>query len=303
MSAWVSVDAARLAVRDAWRMLRRAPVGSGAAVLAIGLALALLSIYAFVAGNTSHLLDAAARDLSVTLYLGPEATEANATAVVDAAKASALVDHVAFRTTAQEKARVVGLLGADLLEGVDEEAIPAQPTIEVRFVASDLSEARFSSMKELVDKLRAAPGVAEGRFEATHVGIIFAFGDLVTATGLAVGLIAFLVAMIFVAFLVRLGLDARALEIDKLRTFGATRGFIYAPVTALALVVGLAGGIAGVALCALVDHHLAELASRAPAFTIEFDFVGGGVIAGCLAGGVAMAALAAWITIRRREPA
>ncbi|MCA9516316.1 MAG: permease-like cell division protein FtsX, partial [Myxococcales bacterium] len=286
MSAGVSVDAVRLAGRDAWRMLRRAPIGSGAAVLAIGLALALVSIYMFVASNTSRVLDAAARDLSVTLYLGPEATEADAAAVVEAAKGSALVDHVEFRTTAQEKARVVGLLGEDLLEGVDEEAIPAQPTIEVRFVASELSEARFASMQELVEKLRAAPGVAEGRFEATHVGIIFAFGDLATATGLAVGLIAFIVALVFVSFMVRLGLDARTDEIAKLRTFGATDRFVYAPVAVAALAVGAAGGVVGVALCVLVDHHLAVLASRSPAFAIELDFVGGGLIATCLVGGL-----------------
>ncbi len=297
----LSVDRIRLALRDALRELRAAPLVSSVAVLAVAAAVSLLGLYVFVLDNTESVLDEIARDLSVRLYLEPGLDAPTIENLLRSTAEEPLVDEVTYRTAGEEKERVVQLLTADLLTGVDEDAIPTQHVVEVRFTPGDLNEARFASMQELVARLSAGNGVAEVGFEADHVGVIFAIGSLVKVTGSIVGLIALLVALAFVALLVRLGLDRRDAEVALVRSFGGTEGFVYAPTVVSGLLVGLAGGLVAVVVAWLVDGRLDALGRTAPNFGVDLSLLGPGLIIWCLAGGLGLAVGGAWFSIRRHR--
>lgn len=302
MTAEVTLDRVRLALRDALRQLRAAPVLAASAAVALAVGLTVAALHVFALGNTDAVLDDIARDLSATVYLDPGATREGVERLLQDAAADPLVAHVTFRTAAEEKTRIVALLSAELLSGVDDEAIPTQPVIAVAFVPEALDAPRFERMQALVARLASSPGVTEVGFEADHVGVLFAIGDLVRLTGSLVGLAALLVGVFFVALFIKVGLDRRASELALLRALGASEPYLYAPAYVAGALVGLAGGAIAIAIAALVDGRLGALARTAPAFGVDLDLLGLGLLLWGLFGGLALAVVGTWTSVRRHRP-
>lgn|GEM_PF-2703146 len=300
MNAGALADRARIAARDAARHLLRSPLVALSAALALAVSLSVLALLVFTLSNTGDVLDDIARDLSATVYLGDDATREGVDALIQSTAADPQVAEVTFRTEEQEKARIVDLLSADLLTGVDDAAIPTQPVVHVRF-APELDEASFTRMRELTERLAAADGVASVGFEAEHVRVIFAIGDLVRLTGSILGFAALIVGLFFVALLVRVGLDRRADEIAMLRAVGATEAYVYAPMYATGALVGVAGGVLAIVISLLVDGRLAALAETAPNVSLRFDLVGPGLVAWCVLGGLGLALAGAFFSVRRHR--
>ena len=241
-------------------------------------------------------------DLAVALYLSETVTTEEADAIIRRLNADELVGQGGrFWTVEEERERIVDLLSEDLMRGVDADAIPAQPMIEVRFGEGRLDEARFAAMNELTNELAQLPAVEEVSFEADHVGVIFAIGDLVTVAGLLVCAIALYVALFFIALLVRLGIDARQDAIAMERALGATERYLYAPMTVAGLLVGLLGGGVAVVVAVLIDGRLAALAETAPTFGIDLGLVNAGLILWCIGGGVILAVAGTWFSVRRDQ--
>ena len=294
-------DRARLAARDALRHLRRTPVVGLTAALALAVSLSVLALHVFALSDTNDVLDAIARDLSATVYLGDDATREGVDRMIQEVAADKLVQEVTFRTAAEEKQRIVALLSADLLTGVDDDAIPTQPVVQVRFRPDQLDQAKFQQMKALTDRLAATAGVTSVGFEADHVRVIFAIGDLVRLAGSIIGLGALIVGLFFVALLIRVGLDHRAEEITMLRAIGATEAHIYAPMYVTGALVGVTGGLLAIVVSALIDGRLAALSRTAPNVNMRFDLVGPGLVLWCLVGGLGLALAGTWFSVRRHK--
>lgn len=300
-AAWA--DRARVAWRDALRDLARSPLVGFSAALALAVSLSVLALHVFVIANTNDALDTIARDLSATVYLAEDATRDGVDAMIKETAASPLVRDVTFRTAEEEKARIVELLSADLLTGVDDAAIPTQPVVHVRLRPEQLDEAAFAQMGALTERLAKTPGVASVGFEADHVRVIFAIGDLVRLAGTILGLGALIVGLFFVALLVRVGLDRRVEEIAMLRAVGATEAHIYAPMYVTGALVGVTGGVMAVVISGLIDGRLAALAATAPNVSLNFDLVGPGLVSWCVVGGLGLALAGTWFSVRRHRTA
>lgn len=301
MKAEVTVDRVRLAARDAARQIARTPVVSAVAALSVALALAVIALHVFVLGHTDAALDAIGRDLSATLHLEEDATREGVGQLIEEIARDPLVTRVVFRSAEEERERVVAILSAELLEGVDDDAIPSPPVIWVEFVPEPLDEGRFDAMVALTERLAAAAPVASVVFEADHVGVLFATGDLFRVAGLLFGLVALLVALAFVALFVRVGLDRREAELTLLRAVGATEPYLYAPVAVTASLIGLAGGALGAIIALLVDGRLGALEATVPRLDLDLSLVGPGLFAWCLLGGLGLAWAAAWVTVQRHR--
>ncbi len=273
-------------VRDAIRYLLKAPITSLVGTLAVANFLVISSLFWFVLNNTDSVLQNIGRELAVTVYvddaLAKEDIEALLTRIAD----NELVEEVTYRTAEQEKERIVALLSADLLDGVDDEAIPSNQAIEVKFEPGDLTESRFEDMSAFVAGLGKTDGVEEVGFEAEHVGIIFAIGDIVVVTGWALTFISLLVAIFFIATLIRVSLLDRREELSVLHSLGATKRYLDAPFVLSGVLVGAAGAAIAIAVVIVIDGRLSALHKTAPNFEINLDLMGGALMAYCVVGGV-----------------
>jgi cell division transport system permease protein len=297
-------DTGRLAVRDAVRHIRSSPIVAGVAVLAVAVALCIGALFVFVQGNTARVLAEVGKDLSVTVYLDPLISETETTALraeVEAKVSDGLVLAGRYFTAEQEKARIISLLSEDLLEGVDDEAIPSQPVVEAKFVPGLLNESRFEQMRAWSTELKGMAGVEDIGFDADHVGIIFAIGDLVGLAGWIIGLIALLVAIFFLAQLVWGGLRDREAEVTLLRAVGATERHLYAPFFVIGVLVGVVGAVVGALIAMLIDGRLAALDASAPTFGVDLSLFGPTLIAGFVVVGALLGVLGAWASVHRHR--
>jgi len=301
VNAGITVDRARLAFRDALWSLRVSPLLAASGATAVALALLLVALSALTIGQSRRAVGEAGEELVVKLFLDETMAEEEMYRLQREIAESPLVEQVAFRTTDQERARLVDVLGEELLRGVDEEAIPAQPSVDVLLRGGDLDEGRFDRMRALVETLTLTAGVEKVRFDADHVPVIFALGGLVLFTGTALCLLALGLALAFLALLTRAHLHRRAKELALVRSFGATDATIYAPTVVMSALVGLSGGIIALLVATLVDTHLAELVRRAPELGPDLSLLGPGLLTWCLLGGVAIASAGGWLTIARHR--
>jgi cell division transport system permease protein len=253
--------------REAWKNIRSAPILTTVAVLTIAVSLILVGLFGFIMINAGRVLDAVAEDLRITIYLAEDVTPDEVDSLQKLIANRDEVDSVTFLTAEDDRARNVTLLSSELLEGLDQEAIPGQPAVE---------------------ELTHVESVQEAYFGADKIRILFAVIDLVRFTGVLICAIVLAAAIFFTFSTIKLAVYARKEEIEVLRLVGATDGFIRAPFYIEGALAGLCGSLTALTIIAFIHSKLIAFVEEEHFLNVSLDLMPAGVVLWLLFGGVTL---------------
>jgi len=273
-----------------------------ACLLSLAIASCLLTLFASFGTLSVSLLDRAARQAHLLVYLKEEVPADRIQALIADLRARPDVRDVRYLTAGEDRARNAELLPRDVVNSLPADAIPGQHAIEVRIEgASD----RSPELENLMGLLRtlsevdvvAGPPVGADRIRAVAAAVRFA---RLALTLLAVLLFASIV--FFVVGTLTRTMERRRDEMAILRIVGATSAYLKTPIYVQGLIQGIAGVVSGVffglAILSATDSWARrELAVRVP---LEVPF--GPALAASVAIGAAVGLLGALLATSRRLP-
>jgi cell division transport system permease protein len=276
------------AIGGGLRAVRRSPLEQAVAVGTIALALLLAFGLRLVGANVARVASTWGRGVHMTVYLEPEVAPERAEEIAAVLARFPEVAKVERVSPAQAYQRLSRALGdrADLLDGVEEDLLPATLEVQLRE-----GVAQVERMHPAFEKLRRLPGVEDVDAMGDWVERVAAIERLVRGVGLLLGLLVSAACLYIVASTIRLGVFARREEIEILQLVGATDGFVKAPFLVEGTLQGAAG--ASLALAALyalfracapwVEHTLGGALSAGPiTFLAPLDVAGAVAIGAAL---------------------
>ncbi len=296
-----SVGAPRffLFFREAWKNVIAAPILSLVAVLTIAVSLIMVGLFGFAVVNGEKLLDRIVNDLSIPVYLEVDVTEEQVKALTDMIEARQEVQKAVFLSQEDDRRRNKKLLDPNLIEGLDEASIPAQPCIEINLKSADLRKGDFDEIGGWLKKLEGVEGVQELFFDGSKLRIIFALVDLIRVIGFLICTIVLAAAVFFIFSTIKLAVYARQEEIEVLRLVGATDRFIRAPFYIEGAGAGLLGSAAALAIVALIHARLESFVKERQFLNIDLDLMPAGMVVWLLAGGVCLGLLGSALSVGR----
>jgi len=283
------------------RLLLERPLASllGALALALGLVLAGLAVWVLtVVGGAQGAID---EQVVLRARLDPTLDKATTENTLLALSAVKGVREVAWIGPEAQRSELVGILGDELLAGLDDAVFPkgglARITIE-RGVISDRSA--LETLVGTIERVDAVKGIERVPFDPRHLAFLFDAAGVARVVGLGLALLALLAGALAVYQRTALALATRTTELSLYRAFGATESWLMARYFVLALVVG--GAAAGIAILVglMIDGPLADLASLLPGnegqgVTSLFYLIGS------LVGGLGLAAASGFYAVRRER--
>ena len=226
------------------RRMARTPLVTALNALVIGVTLALpLGAWVLVV-NLERLAGHLGADPQLSVFLAADAARADAAGIESVLKSASGVR--TFRFVPKDEA-LAEMRRSEGLAGIAA-SLPSNPLPDAFVVALVPGEA--AAAERLAATLRAAPKVAHVQFDAAWVKRLDAMLRLGgVAVGLLTGLLAFgLVAVTFNT--VRLQILTQRDEIEVSKLIGATDAYVRRPFFYQGALIGLAGGLAALALVA-----------------------------------------------------
>jgi cell division transport system permease protein len=226
------------------RRLGRTPFATALNALVIGVTLALpLGAWVLVT-NLERLAGDLGADPQLSVFLATDAVRADAARIETALRGAPGVR--SYRFVPKDEA-LAGMRRAEGLAGIAG-SLASNPLPDAFVVA--LAPGEAAAAERLAAELRAAPKVAHVQFDAAWVKRLDA---MLRLGGVAVGLLATLLAFGLVAVTfntVRLQILTQRDEIEVSKLIGATDAYVRRPFFYQGALIGLAGGLAAVALVA-----------------------------------------------------
>jgi cell division transport system permease protein len=235
----------RYFARTAARGLRGSPVTTAVAVATISVSLVLVGAFQLLLRNMQELLDDFGDDLQVTAYLedglGP-AEQRELAELLLTVEGVADVRAVS-KAEALERFRAGVGSGAALLEGLDENPLPA--SLEIELVPERRSP---EGMRIVVESIDGLPGISDLASGQDWVAGYLRAIAVVRATGIGMGLIVALATLLIVTNTIRLAVFARRDELEILWLVGGSRSFMNTPFLVEGVIQGAVGGVLAVTL-------------------------------------------------------
>jgi cell division transport system permease protein len=264
----------RLALREVWTALQRAPGLGLLSIFTIAFSLFAFGLFGLVAYNTRLALERLEERVEIRAYV-TEGTETDAVAAaVGDIRAFPEVANVTYVSPedALKKARVEMQEFKDVFEP---EFLPASMEVRLKPGMRDPDQ-----VKAVAKRLNGYPFVDDVRYGEEWVQKFYAVRRAATAAGIVLGIAFAFAAMIIIGSTIRTSVLARSREIGIMRLVGATDGFIRAPFLIDGLLKGLIGGVMAVGLM-----WITRAALTATVFTFQF-FPTPVLLLGILAGAV-----------------
>ena len=190
-------------LRRALRNMRLSPVLSGAAIFAMGVALALLAFFAIAVLNVQRLTESWTADLAIIAYLDQPPDGATLNRWLTEIRAYPEVAAVTYVSRQEAYQRFQERLGrdADLLEGLGAEVLPA--SLEIR-----LKPERRLDTAAVVERLGRNQAFGELHYAREWLERFEAFLLLLRTVGAALGGFLALAALVIVTNTIKLTLYA-----------------------------------------------------------------------------------------------
>lgn len=235
---------------NAARGIRNASTTSSLAVLTIAVVLVLIGSALLLVENMTGILDEFGNELQLTAYLEDEVAKGEkdgAAELLDLAarvEAAPGVESVEIVTKTEALARFEKIAGgAELLEGLDENPLPASLEITL------LPEARNAESIEILERaLDGLPGIADLASGQEWIEGYSRAVSLLRGAALGIGAVLGMAALLIVANTIRLAVYARRDELDILALVGASRTFVRVPFLLEGTLQGLLGGLVALLL-------------------------------------------------------
>jgi cell division transport system permease protein len=282
------------AVASLWRG-RRSGILSTAT---IAVALFVLGGFLLATSNLERLGLEWSKTAEMSVYLDDRITPAQKSAVEQMLAPGDLVAAAEFvsKPEALKRFRQTFADLATTVESLENNPLPA--SYEVRLSPSGDAPAAIDA---LGGKLRAAPGVADVRYDRQWLDRLLAAVRIVRTVGFALGAVLTVAAALTVANVVRLALYARRDELEIMELVGAPRSYMRGPFVMEGVLQGGIGAAMALAALALLflavrSRYLVALAAALNLSSFRFlplELCGllllGGMAVGCVGGFVAAA--------------
>ncbi len=286
-------------LRQSAQLVRGSPWLTAVSAVTIALALTLVGLFAMVLFNANHVLHDLGQSLSLSVYVKDTATQQDIATIETRLKQRHGVKALKTLTREQDRERNRKLLDKDLLEGLDESAIPGQPVIEVEI---DADLASRGDVEELVTWTRAIQGVTsveDVEFGAEKLRLLFAIVEIARTIGFVLSVVLLASAMFFVFSTIRLGVFSRRDEIEILSLVGATPGFVRVPFLVEGALQGLAGALVAMVLLGLLHLELRSLVRDVYMLNATWSLLPPSMVLWLLIGGPAVGLAASAMSVGR----
>ena len=265
-----------LAVRDAARSVQRSPLLSVLSVTTIAFSLFAFALFGLVALNIKRALQQVEERVEIRAFV------ADQTPIEDVAGAATEIGKYSevesAKVVSQEEAlararRELGEFSDVFEEGV----LPA--SIDIRLKPGSRDPHTVAAVAKRVGTL---PFVDDVRYGEEWIRQLNRLETIAGATGVALGLIFAVVAVIIIGTTIRMTVLARSKEIAIMRLVGATDGFIRRPFLIEGFAKGVLGGLLALGLtfaaAAILEHYLNFRATFFNDRIVLFGLAGGALI-------------------------
>lgn len=278
------------AIESLWRSRRAALLS----MLTIAAGLFVLGFFLMVNANLQRIIGRWSDTAELAVYLRDDAQPANVAMVNELLTSSGLAANVTLVSkdeAKQEFARDFPDLAA-ATTSLQRNPFPA--SFAVRLNAN--AQSAPAAVENLTATLRAAPGVADVRYDRTWIARLNSTIGVIRGVGLAIVLLLAIASALTVANVVRLTAMARRNEIEIMQLVGAPFAYIRGPFIAEGLLQGGVGALVAIALLLLVfaaiRARFGTLMAQAVGLTgvafvpteILLLLVVGGMALGCIGG-------------------
>lgn len=286
-------------VVQALRVARSAPWLTTVSVLTMAVSLSLIGLFAIALFSASELAREIGGSLTIAIYVDSSADQHHIDSIEASVRRHPQVTAVKVLTREMDRERNRKLLDARLLEGLDEEAIPGQPVVEVSLDSELASRADLDGLTAWAKELRGVAGVEDVEFGADRLKLLFSVIEIVRRVGLLLSAVLLASALFFVFSTIRLAVASRRDEIEILALVGATPSFIRVPFFLGGALQGLVGALVAMLLCGLLHLELEALIRDAYGINLSWSLLPPGMIVWLLVGGPALGLIASGVSIGR----
>ncbi|HEV8266636.1 MAG TPA: permease-like cell division protein FtsX [Thermoanaerobaculia bacterium] len=281
------------AISGLWRARRM----TGLSVLLIAVSIFLVGVFLLAAENLRGVTETVRDETAVTVFLKGGASDADRQALEKVVAESRLVAKTRRVTPEEAKARFSSSWGM-LTKAVT--SLPTNPfpeSYELDLIPEAVSS---EALRPFLANLGKLAGVDEVQFDVEWVRRLRGIVSLVTALGLALGILLAFGAAFTITNVVRLTILLHRDEIEILRLVGAPEVLIRGPFLLGGLAQGVLGGLVALALLASTFHGVLRYVAATHnvllgVFVLRFlsptsmlVLVGGGLVAGVAGGAVAV---------------
>ncbi|GAC1650109.1 MAG: permease-like cell division protein FtsX [Gemmatimonadaceae bacterium] len=247
----------RLALREVWRAVGRAPLLAVLGVITIAFSLYAFGLFGLVALNIREALGRVEERVEIRAFVADGTpVEAVAAAMGDIA-AFPEVRHVEYVDEDQALVRARRELG-EFRDVFETGVLPG--SIEIRLTSGGRDPV---TVKHVAARIaNSYPFIDDVRYGQEWVEKLHRVRTVATVVGLVLGGAFAVVAMIIIVATIRMAVLIRSREIAIMRLVGATDGFVRLPFLIDGFAKGVAGGLLALALTwisrALIDRYLIE---------------------------------------------
>ena len=284
---------------QALHLLRGSPWLATVSALTIALALTLVGLFATVMFNAGKLMQDLGQSLALSVYLQESASEPDIATVRSKLEAHEGIRKVKVLTREQDRERNKRLLSAELLQGLDEAAIPGQPVLEVEIDAALASRGDVDALVKWTQALKGVAAVEDVEFGAEKLRLLFAMVEILRTIGVVLSAVLLASAMFFVFSTIRLAVFSRRDEIEILALVGATPGFIRLPFLVEGALQGLVGAALAAGLLGLLHIELRGLVRDVYMLNVAWSLLPPGMIAWLVVGGPTVGLAASALSVGR----
>jgi cell division transport system permease protein len=232
-------------LRNATAAFRRAPLLMAVSVVAVGLSLFVIGLFALVAFNIRTSLDRVGERVEVVAYLDDAATLEQARRAEAELRTRPEVQEVRYVSRVEALATAVRDLPEfrDLYADLEVNPLPA--SLEVRLQPGSRTP---EAAERVAEQLQAYAFVEDVHYGREWVERIVSLQRIAAGATLVIGGAFAAVAAIIIGTAVRIAVFARREEIEIMRLVGATDGFIRRPFLLEGAIAGVVGGVLAIGL-------------------------------------------------------
>lgn len=213
---------------------------------AVAFSLLLIAVFLLILNNLQAIAERWGRELQITVYLEEGMPEGGRVDLEETIRRWQEVESVSYVSPSQALENLKAALGesAQVLDGLRENPLPG--SLEVRLKKPFRS---LEAIEEVASRCRALKGAAEVDYGGAWIGRFFSLLYVMRWVGITLGFLLLFGTVVVISSTLTMGFYARKDEIEILRLVGATETFVRVPFFLEALLQGIGGAAAAVAMC------------------------------------------------------
>ena len=263
------------------------------AIGTVAVTIVLLGLFLYARTSAAHLAGDVFSQITISAYLDQNVTPAQVSAV---------------RTALAQDARVRSAIFVPKSEGLKELRAQMQGQIDTSILTENPLPDKFritvndpNQVPAVAAAVRKIPGVASVDYGAQVVTRLLQLAAIAHRAGLAILALFLLVAGIIISNTIRLTVFARRREISIMQLVGATGMYVRLPFICEGVLAGLLGSLLAVVLLIIMRLTLVpKISSALPWLQMNAASIDlSALVLQLIAAGVAVGALASWISVGR----